>query len=80
MKFKMDSVKSSKTPKGFQGKLQGKEERSFLEQCRKFPDLVIPSHPDSPQEGFEYIFERISDPESDKMPSMIQMAGILMKN
>ncbi len=72
----MNSVEGSKAPRRMQGKLQGKDEIIFLEQCRKFPDLVIPSHHDSPQEGFAYIFDRISDPESDKMPSMIQMRGV----
>ena len=76
MEFKMNSVKNSKAPKGVQGKLQGKKEKNYIEECRKFPDLVISSHPESPQEGFEYIFDRISDPESNKMPSMIQIRGI----
>lgn len=78
MVFEMNSrlESSNKEPRRMQSKLQGKEERIFLEKCRKTPDLVISFHPDSPQEGFDYIFDRIRDPDSDKMPSMIQMRGI----
>ena len=76
MIFKMNSTKNSNMPSGFQGRLQGKEEINFLERCSKFPDLIILPHPDSPQEGFEYIFERIQDPKSRKTPSMLKMRGL----
>ena len=39
-------------------RLQGKGERDFLDRCRKFPNLVIMSQPNSPQEGFEYFFQK----------------------
>lgn len=56
---------------------QGKAEKSFLDRCRKFPELVINAHPNSPQEGFEYFFEKYSDQESKKEgPSLIKMRGL----
>ncbi|MFX1556471.1 MAG: hypothetical protein ACFFC9_04390 [Promethearchaeota archaeon] len=50
-------------------RLQGKEENIFLDKCRKFPDLVIGSHPNSQQEGFEYFFQEF------KASSMRQIRG-----
>ena len=41
-------------------RLQGKEERNFLERCRKMPNLVFMSHQNSQQEGFEYFSNKIS--------------------
>ncbi|NVM46334.1 MAG: 4Fe-4S binding protein [Candidatus Lokiarchaeota archaeon] len=68
----MNSAQNKTTAKG----LQGKEEIRFLDKCRRFPSLVIVSHPNSPQEGFEYIFEKLSDLESErKGPSMMQIRG-----
>jgi len=57
-------------------RMQGKGEQNFLEKCRKFPELVITSHPNSPQEGFEYFFKRFNDPESKKNgQSIMQIRG-----
>ncbi|MFX1587530.1 MAG: 4Fe-4S binding protein [Promethearchaeota archaeon] len=36
--------------------MSGKEEQSFLEFCRKFPNQVVKYHKSSVQEGFEYLF------------------------
>lgn len=51
-------------------RLQGKGERNFLEICRKMPNLVFMSHPNSPQEGFEYFSNKF------KGKSPMQMRGI----
>ena len=39
-------------------RLQGKEERKFLDRCHNIPNLVILPHPNSQQEGFEYFFQK----------------------
>ena len=69
-----EKADSESDDKGY--RMQGKGEQKFLEKCRKFPDLVIVSHPNSPQEGFEYFFKKFSDPESKKNgSSMMQIRG-----
>jgi len=51
-------------------RLQGKGEMNFLDKCRTLPNLVITSHPNSPQEGFEYFFKSYGG------KSPMQMRGI----
>ena len=59
------------------GPIQGKGERNFLEKCRKFSELVLVSHSDAPQEGFEYFFQKFSNPESKNAgTSLIKMRGV----
>ena len=49
-----DNIEKSSEEKNY--RLQGKSEKVFLDRCRKISDLVINSHPNSQQEGFEYFF------------------------
>lgn len=50
-----DKIEPKSADKGY--RIQGKGEREYLNRCRSFPNLVITSHPDSQQEGFEYFFQ-----------------------
>lgn len=68
----MNKSKNKKTIKG----LQGKEEAKYLDKCHKISNLVLISHKNSPQEGFEYIFENLTDLGSNKIrSSMIKIRG-----
>ena len=58
MKASQNIGKSDRHSTGSGYRLQGKGEKDFLDKCHKFPDLVLISHPNSPQEGFEYFFNK----------------------
>lgn len=68
----MNSSKNRKTGKG----IQGKEEIKFLNKCHQISNLVLNAHLNSPQEGFEYIFENLGYLGSDSIrSSMIKIRG-----
>ena len=68
----MNSSNNRKTGKG----IQGKEEIKFLNKCHKISNLVLNANLNSPQEGFEYIFENLGYLGSESIrSSMIKIRG-----
>ena len=56
--------------------MQGKEELIYLKRISKFPDQVLEASEESKQEGFEYLFEKLSiEAGSGKLGRL----GILLK-
>jgi Pyruvate/2-oxoacid:ferredoxin oxidoreductase delta subunit len=52
----VNNMESSTSDKGY--RIQGQGEKEFLARCRKMPNLVVESHLNSQQEGFEYFFQK----------------------